>query len=193
MNDSLQHIFNKIYINKKWGNGSGVGSSPSNVIPYIQFLSTMIERYNIKSIVDLGCGNWEFSRLLNWDNIQYLGVDVSNLIITKNQMEFEKPNIQFLCGEIFDVSNIKTYDLIIIKDVLQHLDYISIFKILQYIKNNQYLLITNDIDDTNENIVNGDWKARNMTQPPFNLISLHSIKYFVEPKYKECLFIKQNL
>lgn len=190
INPKLQDTFNKIYTTNLWGTGSGVGSSPENVIPYVQFLATLIERYKIKSVLDLGCGDWHFSRLLNWDGIQYLGVDVASSVIEKNRKEYQKGNIQFMCGEVSDVPNLGTYDMVIMKDVLQHLSYATIFKILDFVKKNKYLLITNDIA-WNKDIKDGEGWPRNMAEEPFNLVPTHQIKYFVTPRFKVSQFISQ--
>ena len=76
------------------------------------------------SVLDLGCGDWQFSKLIPWDyyNISYLGLDVFPFIIEKKTATFGTERCQFKVirkpSEIFDLGN---FDLVICKDVLQHL------------------------------------------------------------------------
>ncbi|MBI4414995.1 MAG: SAM-dependent methyltransferase, partial [Candidatus Kerfeldbacteria bacterium] len=56
----MQPIFEKIYKDKVWYKGSGSGSLPENTTTYRDFLQKYIKQNNIKSILDLGCGDWQF-------------------------------------------------------------------------------------------------------------------------------------
>lgn len=106
--------------NSQWGNNSGGGSNPYSTIDYRNFLEKFIHMNKIQSIVDIGCGDWQFSRFLNLSGINYLGLDVVPSVISKNTEKFSSTKINFeLMPE--EIRNVPPADLLIMKDVLQHL------------------------------------------------------------------------
>ena len=76
-------IFDKIYKYNLWVFGSGSGSIPINNKPYINFLNNFLINYNIKSIIDIGCGDWQISKNINWNNTKYLGIDIVKMLLIK--------------------------------------------------------------------------------------------------------------
>ena len=77
-------IFDTIYKYNLWLFGSGTGSLAINNKPYISFLNKFIKENNIKSVIDIGCGDWQISENIDWSNIKYLGIDVVQSVIDKN-------------------------------------------------------------------------------------------------------------
>jgi hypothetical protein len=75
--------------------GSGVGSLPINNIDYISFLRMFMERNDIRTVVDFGCGDWQFSRYIDWETVTYTGFDVVRAVIERNQSLFARDNISF--------------------------------------------------------------------------------------------------
>ena len=72
----------------------------------------------ISRIVDFGCGDWQSSKLIDWGGATYLGIDVVSDLIDRNEKCFTTEKVSFknsdsLLGE--------KGDLLIVKDVLQHL------------------------------------------------------------------------
>jgi SAM-dependent methyltransferase len=97
MKNNIIDVFTKIYNNDGWGNGSGPGSYAENNKEYTKALIEFIQAHNIKTILDYGCGDWQFSRFIPWDKIteKYTGVDVVESVIKNNQINFTKENIKF--------------------------------------------------------------------------------------------------
>jgi SAM-dependent methyltransferase len=168
--EEIRDRFESIYANDAWGGGSGSGSQYKNVIEYVNFLSNFMNFNDVKSVVDFGCGDWSFSQYINWSNIEYTGLDVSSFIIERNKKLYEKNNIKFL--QFQDVAQIRGGDLIIIKDVFQHLSNKLISLYLDHFKKMfRYLLVTNDDfpdSSTNSEINLGEWRALRLDLPPFN-------------------------
>ena len=123
MNKSLTEFFEEIYKNKVFVNKedscislSGPGSFPENCINYLLYLKEFLNKNNIKSVVDYGCGDFKLYKHFSWNNINYLGIDVSETAINiANQ--FSANNIKFLCKETIDLPKA---DLLIVKDVFGH-------------------------------------------------------------------------
>lgn len=176
---STEHVFSEIYEKKIWGENSagegwsGGGSSYETTIEYRIFLEKFLKAYRISSVVDLGCGDWEFSKYINWNNIDYLGLDTVPMLIQKNNARFSQINIQFKYADAVQ-DNLPPADLLICKDVLQHLTNQDILKISRQFKNYKYCLITNGVDFTtlssdNRDIERGDYRPLDLTKPPFNI------------------------
>lgn len=136
-----RETFTYIYDNKVWGEGSGGGSNPENNTEYILFLQDFLKEKEIKSVIDFGCGDWQFSQFIDWSGASYGGIDCVRSVIESNKEKFELDGISFAHGE--DVIGLKA-DLLIIKDVMQHWEDESIMEFLNPILNNfKYILITN--------------------------------------------------
>ena len=106
--------------NSQWGKSSGGGSDPYHTIEYRCFLEKFIRMNNIKSIVDIGCGDWQFSRLMNLDGIKYVGFDVVPRMINRNLKLFSSHSIEFAVMPD-NIADVPSADLLLMKDVLQHL------------------------------------------------------------------------
>ena len=103
--------FTDIYDKKKWGGGSGVGSSIKYNAKFIPFLQKLVDNSN--TILDLGCGDFNYTTQIDFTNKKYIGLDCVESVINKNNIEFSNSNISFECCDIFDynISN-----RIIVKD-----------------------------------------------------------------------------
>ena len=179
-------VFDKIYENSYWGKGSGGGSSPEATQPYKIFLEDFIRQHDIKSVVDLGCGDWQFSQFLDFGGATYIGIDASKRVIAHNQQSFSRPGVSF--GNLpKDCSDIPSADLLVCKDVLMHLSTKEVQDIVSILPNFKYALITNDVPClsafgeiilrlrrpfwpvVNREIKTGDYRTLDPTQRPFNL------------------------
>ena len=114
--------FTKIYDKKIWGNGSGAGSSPAYNKKYMEFLQNYLHDKSIKSVLDIGCGDWQHSQFINWEGINYSGLDVVKSVVDKNNNLYGKENIKFFHMDTTMASIPSKFDLVILKDVLQHWD-----------------------------------------------------------------------
>jgi hypothetical protein len=136
-----QEIFTYIYDNKVWGEGSGGGSNPENNTEYIEFLQNLLKEKEIKSVVDFGCGDWQFSQLIDWSGIEYLGIDCVESVVKENKEKFENEHITYFHSER---RTLLRTDLLIVKDVFQHWNDEAIIKFLNTgLDRSKYILITN--------------------------------------------------
>jgi 2-polyprenyl-3-methyl-5-hydroxy-6-metoxy-1,4-benzoquinol methylase len=130
----MKNEFEEIYEANKWkagkGYGSGEGSLFENAVPYVDFLQKFINENGIRSVIDIGCGDWQLSKHVNWDGLQYLGVDIVQNVIDSNKQEYSTKSIKFECANIGDLKH-GPVDLIMIKDVLQHWSITSINQLLE--------------------------------------------------------------
>lgn len=141
----MEESFTNIYKKNIWGEGSGTGSKMTrNNQKYIDMLQSVLKDKDIKTICDVGCGDWVFTQHIDFGSRKYLGVDCVKSVIDSNKKTFKKKNVKFehkVIGEDFIPEG---YDLVVIKDVIQHWtdeDIINYFT--QILKKNKYVFCTN--------------------------------------------------
>ncbi|RWO72512.1 MAG: class I SAM-dependent methyltransferase [Mesorhizobium sp.] len=186
MNNTKEQ-FSKIYIEHAWGgtSKSGPGSDPEVLQTYSELLVDYIKRKGIRSVVDVGCGDWALGRTLDWTGVDYTGVDIVPELIEKLNDAYGSSNVRFACLDLLS-DPLPTADLCVIKDVLQHLSNDSVNAFLAKLqKQFKASLITNDITHTgqggwrvrwrayegkaNSDISNGGYRPLRLTEEPFNL------------------------
>jgi len=144
----MEEKFTEIYDKKKWGSKDGKGSSGSgsNISPdtkwYIDLLMKYIKKTESISICDVGCGDWEFSKTIDWSGLHYVGIDCVKSVIDDNINKYQKDNIRFFHTDAKCIPS--RYDFVILKDVIQHWTDEQIDEILpQIINSNSYVLLVN--------------------------------------------------
>lgn len=176
---TLTSTFNRIYAVGTWGKDvtgkgtSGSGSTLEITREYRAFLEDFIKKHAVKSVVDAGCGDWSFSRAINWGDASYLGIDIASDVIEGVRKEHEKGKIKFQVGDITE--DLPAADLLISKDVLQHL---SNDMIRKFIRNNlrkgkyKWVILTNDRGSENRDIQSGGYRLIDLAAPPFGIKGL---------------------
>jgi hypothetical protein len=178
-------VFENIYKNNGWGGqGSGPGSLPEVTKTYRKFIEKFIEKYKIKTIVDFGCGDWQFSKFINWSDADYLGYDVVESLIKHHSSTFEANNIKFAITPK-EWNNLKNADLLLVKDVLQHLDNQSVVRFMNIAQNKyKYMLVANCTkpqDRLNLDIQTGDFRPLDIRKQPFNF-NAKRVLHFIGPR-----------
>jgi SAM-dependent methyltransferase len=192
--ETLEQVF--IYNYKKlWNNTSGGGSFLENTLPYISMLEDFIRENKIQSVVDAGCGDWLVSKCINWEGIQYFGYDVVGYLIDTNEKLYAKPNVVFIHAD-FTQTELPEADLLICKDVLQHLSNADIQKFLEQLPKFKHCLITNDVDintltSENNDIRSGGYRCLDLTQSPFKLKGVKILTYRCQHNMKQVLYISR--
>ena len=169
------NVFTQIYETCTWGNNndakykgtSGNGSTVNyNINTYIPFLKNFIIEKQIKTVVDLGCGDFRCGQYIyNELDLTYYGYDAYDKVITHNTNNLHEDNKYNFIH--LDFLNKKTEiipaDICILKDVIQHWSLIEIYTFLDYLmgsKKFKYILICNCCSQkqNNTNITSGDFR-----------------------------------
>src|SRR6056300_1017070 len=139
---SLKKTFSKIYKNQIW-NGkrkdiplSGPSSSIENTKNIIFFLEEFIYNNNIKSILNIVCGDltWnQKTKYFNDINIKYTGIDIVEDLIKSHQIEYQ--NNKFICKDFNNLNLEQNYDFIILRDILFHNKLTDIKNLFNLLKN----------------------------------------------------------
>ncbi len=168
--EAVAKKFTDIYATNFWHYGSGEGSLAQLTAGYRDFLTAFIAKSGVKTVVDIGCGDWQFSRLMDWSNVNYLGIDVDQGIVDRNNEQFGRPNIQFVKMNVFNGP--PPADLLLCKDVMQHWSNLMITEFAPFLNRYQYALLTNcadPVDQRNLNIAVGKFRPIDLTAAPFQL------------------------
>jgi 2-polyprenyl-3-methyl-5-hydroxy-6-metoxy-1,4-benzoquinol methylase len=186
----MRDIFESIYINKVWKESFATESGPGSTLdcsePYLMFLKKYSDKNNIQSILDLGCGDFNLMKHFNFTNRTYLGIDIVPYLIEDNNIKYGNCTIKFEATSILNYSFDECFDLIIIKDVFQHLSTDNVKHILSNIKNVKHIIITNDYVDINTDISDGGYTPINLSTDPFNMLG----EYIFE--WQSCNFLKKT-
>lgn len=154
-------IFNSIYLNSVWGGDSGAGSRKENTGEYRKFLHSFIKTKEIKTIADLGIGDFQLYNDMGFSNlypdVKLQGYDISTVVLKRTQV-YSNENITFSLGDARKVK--PQVDLVIIKDVMIHWSNKDIDEFCQDLPKSKYIIVSHDIKgDPNEDIVAGKFRA----------------------------------
>ena len=126
-------IFTEIYNTNYWNDKeskSGTGSSLKSTENIRLKLPLIIEKLNIKSIIDVPCGDFYwFSKIINDLNIEYLGGDIVEKIIFENK-KFASKKIEFKQLDIIN-DKLPYGELLICRDCLFHFSFEDIKLLLE--------------------------------------------------------------
>jgi len=124
--------FKSIYERKGWGEDicedypgqSGNGSSMEFNEEYIAFLKRFIGQQGIKSVVDVGCGDWRCGKAIYYKtDVKYTGYDCYKPVVDSLNKNYQ-PLSRFWTFEVknclLEADTMVEADLLIVKDVLQH-------------------------------------------------------------------------
>ena len=151
---------------------SGPGSTLEASAPYREFLTAFIRAHGVRSVVDLGCGDFVVMGATDLMGASYRGIDCIEERIEANRAK--APGVRF------DVGDLTTYpipraDLLLCKDVLQHWATADVQEWLARLRRSPtwcWALITNCVSGpgpVNGDIETGRWRNLDLTAPPFEV------------------------
>ena len=152
--------------------------------------------------MDYGCGDFQLYKDFPWNDIKYLGIDVSETAINIAN-DYSNNNIKFLCKETIDLPKA---DLLLVKDVFGHwlpdsstnIDIINGVKKQKEIQLGDYSNLITDFLNTNVNKfkyiiivdnLNGDIEKYFPGSFKFNKIKIRFTGKYVEKDKK--VYIKE--
>ena len=169
-----EKIYEKIYLANNWlsdESASGRGSTLEHTRVIRQALPKIFKQFNIKTVVDIPCGDFYWMSAVDLHDVEYLGHDIVAEIVRTNQELYAGNNIFFEQLNILE-DPLKTANLVFNRDCLVHFSYTDIFQALTNIRNSQsqYLLSTTFPDrQGNTDVETGrQWRPLNLEAPPFN-------------------------
>ena len=207
-NSSLEDLFSSIYETRVWGsssNSSFYSGSGSHEKKIIKIYQSEIRKFtnnfkNKPSAIDLGCGDFNVGKSIRKYFSKYYAFDVVGELIEYNKNKYKYLNVTFKQMNALN-GNLPIADIIMIREVFQHLSNANINKILNKIKKKYKFLILTEVisrskkykpnlDQSDGPIVRRAFKNSgiDISKSPFNFIYKKKIKSFSVRKG-----IKQNI
>lgn len=168
----MNQRFEEIYATNEWKHGSGEGSLAEHTRGYVSFLERFLQERRITSVVEMGCGDWQFSKHVRWGAARYQGYDVVRSVIAANQAQHAREGVSF---QLYsgDPAELPAAELLIVKDVLQHLSDSAVARFLPHLSRYRYALLTNCVNPrgptVNRDIADGDFRYLDLRLAPFHL------------------------
>ena len=178
---NLKDIFDSIYKTSHWGYKSGPGSDPIAAKKWVDAVNHHLENDEIASVLDVGCGDFRLGSKYNLAGKMYYGIDVSSEVMADN---VNTDNASFIVGDALKIDLPKA-DLVLIKDVLQHLpNKEAISLVNRFLNTAKVVLICNDYDSMNIDIAPGGHRGLDLQKDPYNLDVTKIGEFFVPPYTK---------
>lgn len=167
-------VFTEIYKENLWGSNesiSGPGSAKEQTRAVVEKLPVLLRELAVTSMLDIPCGDFIWLKNADLGEVNYIGADIVDEIVTENRQTFQKDKISFKkLNLISDL--LPKVDLIFCRDCLVHFSFDDIRKALQNIcqSGSGYLLTTSFKEHTeNFDILTGQWRPLNLELHPFLL------------------------
>jgi SAM-dependent methyltransferase len=167
----LKEIFTEIYENNLWDSvesKSGSGSELQHTEVLRKEVPILIEKFNIKSVLDIPCGDWNWIKHMDL-HATYIGADIVEPLIETNRINH--PHIDFRVLDL-TTDDLPKVDLIFVRDCLGHLSNENVLKAIENMKRSgsKYFLATSYTKfNHNNDTKNGGWKCINLMIEPFFL------------------------
>ena len=167
-------VFSKIYSDNFWlskESRSGGGSLISATKTIREKLPELWKKYDIKTFLDVPCGDFNWIKEVDKTGITYIGGDIVGEMIEENSKKYSAENVSF---KVIDITkdDLPQVDMIFCKDCLQHLSNEKIFLALRnFKKSKSRFLLTTSYSKTlyNWDILDGDCRPLNLLKKPFCL------------------------
>lgn len=172
--NSPQDIFSEYARSNKWGDKdslSGKGSNLETTSELRQKLPKFLKELGVQQLVDVPCGDFFWMAQVDLGGIKYLGGDIVPSLIESNRKKHSNKGRRF---EVVDLIKgpVPKGDVLFVRDCLVHLSNEHIAQALSNIANSgsTWLLSTTFPQiSANHDIITGQWRALDLTKPPFNL------------------------
>ncbi|MDI1323217.1 MAG: class I SAM-dependent methyltransferase [Algoriphagus sp.] len=171
---STKRRFEEIYKSNFWASNesiSGPGSQLDKTITIREELPRIIEKFQIKTLLDLPCGDFYWMSRVNLKGVHYIGGDIVTNLIKLNNDKYQNDNIIFKELNLISDSLPKV-DAILVRDCFIHLSEKQILEALKNIKTfGIKFLITNNFPDFERNfdIKTGMFRKVNFSSLPYIL------------------------
>lgn len=185
-----KETFQDIYKNDTWGYVryetapsdfySGPGSYADGLVnPYVSMIKEFVSEKGIKTIVDLGCGDFNVGSKIAPLVDEYIGCDVVPELIERNIKKYSNDRCKFVCLDIVD-DDLPIADLCLIREVFQHLNNKEIMQVLPKLHQYKYVLITETIisseEGVNKDITHGRYRGVSLEKAPFYMTGTEMLR-----------------
>lgn len=173
----MEERFTRIYTSNAWGSKEtpcGPGSTLEACAPIIAKLPIWLDLHSVRSIVDLGCGDFHWMSQVDLGEIEYDGYDIVKEAV-QAASKHSASNIAFHHADILAMQ-IPKVDLVICKDVLIHLPDADVLTLLQNIRSSGTRLLASTTSPGWNNAFRSGMKAGE-----FSPVDLEAAPFLLPP------------
>ena len=168
---SVEAIFTSIYNNHRWGDNesvSGTGSKIEQTKAIAAFMPRLFRKYNIRNVLDIPCGDFNWMQHVDLSAINYVGADIVPALISKNTRSYAAQHVNFFLADII-TDKLPKVDLVFCRDCFVHFSDKHISAAIENIKKSgtELILTTTFPHHSNFDIVTGNWRPLNLQTEPF--------------------------
>jgi len=167
----LAQRFAEIHMSNLWGaetSVSGLGSETEATLSLQRRLPALLRKLGVATLLDAPCGDVGWIASLDLRGIRYIGVDIVSTLISENRDKHQALGTFVLADITGDP--LPLADAILCRDCLVHLSFANIRRAVDNFRRSgaQWLIATTFPEwQCNSDCEDGDWRALNMTKPPF--------------------------
>ncbi len=172
--ERVKSAFTRAYVLNLWEDPesrSGPGSTLARTAALREQIPALFGELGVGSVLDVGCGDFNWFRTLDLDAIDYIGVDVVEELIERNRRAYGGQHRTFLPMDVASEVPPRA-DLVFCRDCWVHLPNAQILAALKNLRasGSRNLLATTFTDRReNPDIALGDWRPIDLSAPPFSL------------------------
>lgn len=172
---SIEDRFTNIFKEKIWYNNGESFSGSGSTLENTSILRGELQQYfdsfkTPKTIVDVGCGDFNWMQKVDFSIHQYIGIDIVKNLIDRNNEKYANNQITF--KHINAVAQaIPSADIVICKDVIFHLSLKDGLSLIDNVKQSgatAFLTTTTPSVTENTDIRSGEFRSINVLLSPYN-------------------------
>jgi hypothetical protein len=171
-----RELFTEIWRSNLWGaeqSRSGLGSEVEAASQLVAELPGLLAQFNIKTLLDLPCGDFGWLARARLELDTYVGADIVDELVALNTTKYATADGRIGFRRLDLLSDpLPAMDAVLCRDCLVHLSYANIARAFENLaaSGSRWLIATTFTDhDDNRDIVDGDWRLLNLQAKPFNL------------------------
>lgn len=167
-------IFSRIYASNSWDGKqsiSGPGSDLEQTKTIIAELPALFAKFEVRSVLDIPCGDFHWMRHVPMGSIGYVGADIVPALVQQNTSRYQSEHVHFVTLDLIK-DRLPSVDLILCRDCLVHLSFKDLWAALQNICDSgaTFLLATTFTKRLhNADIATGHWRRLNLRAAPIGL------------------------
>jgi hypothetical protein len=169
-------LFTEIWRSNLWGaaeSRSGLGSEQEATSQLTAKLPPLLQRFAIRTLLDLPCGDFAWLKPAEFDLDVYVGADIVDEIIALNTARHATADGRISFRQLDLLTDpLPSMDAVLCRDCLVHLSFANIARAFANLAagGSRWLIATTFTDHhDNRDITDGDWRLLNLQGPPFNL------------------------
>lgn len=164
-----RELFDDYYQNNFWQSDESVSGGGSTLVQTAAIracLPQVFDQYNIRTVLDIPCGDFNWWKEMQVDLDHYTGADIVPDLVAANQKKYGDATHRFTFLDITQ-HGLGTHDVIFCRDLLGHLSNREVKWALQNVRDSKstYLIATTFPQHENvRDIETGQWRPINLTQ-----------------------------